>query len=305
MERPGTRPPETLGIALGLVAMTLWSFGDGLWKYALIHTSMPVVFCLTYGTSCLATALYAKLKHQPLRPKQPRNAAIFAVLYALELLSFVYALSHVPLVPLFVIILSAPLFVLVCAHFALHETLSRQQILSVCAGFAGAAVVTLARETAGESHVIAQNLTVPPAIVFALANVVLNGTKIIFMRRHCQDENVFGLGFCFTMLVSIISAVLAWPALPTLPIPVAAALISTGLMSTIGQLAYIRAFQIARAPLVSATQYSQIVWAMLIGGIVFNETMSGAAMTGVALIILSGVLLYGRYLPWFAARPSK
>ncbi len=282
---------ERSGILLGLAAMTLFSLNDGIWKYALLRMPVSAVFFVTFAASALMLVLYARVAGISLKPHRWRDVTVVTILYALEQCLFVYALGHMPMAELFVIILTTPLFVLAGARVLLHEKLSWPQTLSVFSGFAGAAIVVLARV----------NDPVPveasgAASLAALANVAVGGSKILYMRRHCRDENPFCLSLGLALALCIPCAVIAGPALLHLPAFETGSLCFGSILATAGALAYVVAAQRARAPLMSATQYSQIVWAMLIGAVFFHEGLSHAGLAGAALIAVSFLLLYGRLL---------
>lgn len=289
------RTTEGFGIVLALLAMLLFSMVDGIWKHALVTTPIAVLFCVNYAVALLGLAAYARVTRASLRPRRPARMPIYIALYALELGTFAYALNHVPLVELFVIVLTTPLFVLICAHLLLHERLAAAQILSILSGFAGALMVIAARMTLDIPEPAAATGNAV-GLAFAVANVVFGGCKIIFLRKYCQDENVIGLGFWTALAFAGGAAIIAGPTLLHIPSPILALLCCGGILSQLGQIAFLRAAQIARAPLMAATQYSQIVWAMLMGTFIFAEPLTWPALAGTALIIASGILLYGRYL---------
>jgi drug/metabolite transporter (DMT)-like permease len=279
--------------------MLSFSAVDGVWKYCLTVTTIPVVFCLTFTISCIALTAYAGVTKTSLRPESKARVLIYTGFYVLELGTFIYALAHVPLVELFVVILTTPLFVLICAHFFLHEKLALSQILAIFSGFSGTLIVVIARLSIESSHPVETQMLASgiPAIAFAIANVIFGGTKILFLRKFCRDENVFSISVFTCFVFALGAACVAGEALLDTPLVVLGLLSCAGILSAAGQIAYVRATQVSRAPLMSATQYSQIIWAALMGVLIFDEALTLPAVGGAALIIASGILLYGRCIP--------
>ena len=67
-----------------------------------------------------------------------------------------------------------------------------------------------------------------------------------------------------------------------------------GVAAVAGSFAIIAAYRSARAIVVAPMQYSQIIWAAVVGAVLFGETMSLPTIMGTALIILSGIVIVAR-----------
>ena len=280
---------EKYGILYGLAAMLIFSMADGVWKYCQHSTSNAVVFCLTFAANATFIILWAYWKKISIAPENKYHVAIYAALFMAEQGLFTYALRHMPLSDLFVLILTTPLVVLIGARFLISEHLTRLQTLSLLSGFGGALIVILSHT---ENH--AQPSASTLALACALLSTLACSGKILFLRHFCKGENVFGMSVWVSVIFAIVGAGFAGPDLIQTPVPIMEFLIVAGALSTVGTLAYLRAFQLCRAPLVSATQYSQMIWATLIGTFIFAEPLPGATIAGIVLICVSGILLFSR-----------
>jgi drug/metabolite transporter (DMT)-like permease len=285
---------ERTGILLGLLAMTCFSAGDGIWKHCLGHVSMAVVFCINFSVSAIGLIIYARRAKISFHPRSPSYVAIFILFYVLEMLTFGYALGHMPIAELFVIVLTTPLFVLISARLLLQEKLSPSQTASIVAGFAGTIIVVLSRSTtnAVTTHSFSYNI----AIFAALSNVVIGGSKILFMRRYGRDENAFCLSLGVALAFVAGGVFFAGSTLNHVSMNILVWLCLSGTLSTASTIAYVKALQKARASLMSATQYSQIIWATLMGALLFNEPLSVSVIVGIILIMVSGFFLYSKEL---------
>jgi S-adenosylmethionine uptake transporter len=67
-----------------------------------------------------------------------------------------------------------------------------------------------------------------------------------------------------------------------------------GLELFVGGLLIIAAYRNAPAIIVAPMQYSQIIWAALLGWLVFDETMTPMMIVGIAVIIAAGLFILGR-----------
>jgi drug/metabolite transporter (DMT)-like permease len=67
-----------------------------------------------------------------------------------------------------------------------------------------------------------------------------------------------------------------------------------GLLATVGHFILIRAFEFAPATLLAPFVYTQLLWTMLAGFLVFGDFPDGWALVGMAIIVGSGLYLAGR-----------
>nr|MBX2839629.1 DMT family transporter [Gammaproteobacteria bacterium] len=67
-----------------------------------------------------------------------------------------------------------------------------------------------------------------------------------------------------------------------------------GILSVAGQMLMINAYRSTEAQFIAPMQYSQMLWALLYGAFVFNETIDKYVLMGAAIIVLSGLLFIWR-----------
>ena len=71
-------------------------------------------------------------------------------------------------------------------------------------------------------------------------------------------------------------------------------LMVTGVLAAAGNILLLRATRFAPANQLAPTHYSQIVWAVFIGALVFNENPDAISIVGLAIIAGSGLLTVAR-----------
>ena len=69
-----------------------------------------------------------------------------------------------------------------------------------------------------------------------------------------------------------------------------------GVLSVIGQSLMIQAYRASEAQFVAPMQYSQMLWALIYGSIIFHETVDRTVLLGSAVIVCSGLLFIWREL---------
>jgi drug/metabolite transporter (DMT)-like permease len=67
-----------------------------------------------------------------------------------------------------------------------------------------------------------------------------------------------------------------------------------GVLASVGHYLLIRAYDYASATLLAPYTYSGLIWAMLLGLAVFGNFPDGWSLTGMAVIVLSGLFLASR-----------
>ena len=71
-------------------------------------------------------------------------------------------------------------------------------------------------------------------------------------------------------------------------------LMVTGVLAAIGNICLLRATRFAPANQLAPMHYSQIVWAVIIGALIFNENPDTISVLGLAIIAGSGLLTVAR-----------
>ena len=76
-----------------------------------------------------------------------------------------------------------------------------------------------------------------------------------------------------------------------------------GLISVVAQRLIITAYRASEAQFIAPMQYSQMLWAVIFGALVFQEPISSQTLSGSAIIILSGIMFIWRELQASARKP--
>jgi drug/metabolite transporter (DMT)-like permease len=220
----------------------------------------------------------------PLLAMQMRRAAVGFT----ALLLFFYAIAHLPLASAITLNYTSPMFLALLSPWLLkaERPLSRQQRwrlnLCVIGGFAG--VCLLLQPAFNSNQLLAGGVG------------LLSGIGAAFAYVHVKQLGVEGepdwrTVFYFTLVCTIASGgwmlidhmtVLRWQDLPLL--------CGLGLSATFSQLALTRAYRTGNTLTVASLAYSTVVFATLIGVIIWGETLSTHEIAGMLLIVAFGIL---------------
>jgi drug/metabolite transporter (DMT)-like permease len=179
---------------------------------------------------------------------------------------------------------TAPFFIALLAGPLLGEWIHWRRWIAIIIGFCG--VLLIARPGFGGIH-LAAIFSILSMICYALYNV---------STRFLAGFDSTGTTAFYTALVGFVAASLPLPAVwipPTEPL-VIAGMIAVGAFGWIGHLFLILAHRYAPAPVLAPYTYTQIVWYVAGGFLVFGDLPNGYTLMGAAVVIASGLYLLYR-----------
>jgi len=271
-------------IALFLMAMLLFATLDTTAKHLAQTFPVPMLVWARYTFHFLLMLLVLgwSMRGRLIATRHPVEQVLRALLLVATTGFGVAALRIMPLAESTAIFFVAPLIVTVLAVPLLGESVGGRRYVAVLAGFAG--VLLIARPGG----------TLPAAGVAAalVAAVAYSGYQIL-TRRIARHENAVTMVF-YTALVGTAVMTLALPWYWSGPMPdwrQALLICSLGIYGGTGHFLLTRAFRLAPASTLSPFQYVQLVWATLLGWLVFGQLPDGVSFVGMAVIVASGIAL--------------
>lgn len=216
-----------------------------------------------------------------MRVTRPGLLAIRALCGLTASLLGLYAFTALPLAEAYALIFLIPFFVTVLSKLILKETIAWQRWATVAVGLVGVLLVV----RPGFKELAWGHLA---AIGVALASSI----TIIILRTIAPTEKPVALIGWVCVVVTVFNGIamlpgFQWPSTYDIGL-----IIMAGIFSGIGSVCLITAMRLAPASRIGATQYSQIIWAVLLGWIFFHERPDDLAMAGVGFVVLSGVLAF-------------
>lgn len=191
----------------------------------------------------------------------------------------VIAFTTIPMAEVYALIFLAPLFVTILSLVFLKEQVGPWRWFAVVAGFAGVLLVMRPGMRTLEIGHFA-----------ALAVAFLAAITVILMRSLRGENRTTMLGFLilYGLVFNAIAISLTHLTLPTLK--QAGFLLAAGMCSAAGHISLLRATRFAVANQIAPTHYSQIMWAVVIGALLFNEHPDSWSIAGLAVIAGAGLL---------------
>lgn len=256
-----TVPDNAKGAGYMLASATTISGMNGTVQFlsSTVHVFEVAFFRQLFGVIFLA-AVFLRGGLAPLITRRFGMHLLRAVLNVIALLAYFYGLSLEPLAKVVALGLTAPLFATVCAVIFLGERLTVHRSIALLLGLAGALIVL-------RPGMQAVSLG---AMMVLLSNTVW-AVALIVIKSLARTESAATISLYAAILmapVALVFALFVWQ----WPTPVQLVwLVAIGVFGSIAQLCLSQAFRLADATLVLPIDFTKIVWASLIGYLVFNQ----------------------------------
>lgn len=196
---------------------------------------------------------------------------------------FITGLSFLPLAEAIAITFAGPLFVTALATPMLGEVVGWRRWTAVLVGFIGVLIIT--RPTGA---------AIQWAALLPLTASLTGALRDLITRKISTSESSLAL-----LVTSTVGVVLA--GLATAPFgwrPIAgfdlALMAASGIVIGCAHFLLIECFRLAEAALVAPFKYSNLLWAILFGFVVWGDLPDGWTLAGAAIVVASGLYILRR-----------
>jgi drug/metabolite transporter (DMT)-like permease len=278
--------PALRGVALMIAAVGVFSLLDATGKYLTQWYAVPGIVWARYAVNLglLVGWFIARGSLRRMRTAHLGIQALRGLMLGSATLLYLTALSQMPMADAAAIGFVMPLVAAVLAVPMLNERLDGPRLIAVLAGLGGTLVIVR-----------------PGSSVFTLYALLPLGMAVCNALYQILTRKLAGIEHPMTSLFwgALVGTLLFTPFLPTqwvMPEGVLHFLLFglMGLFGLVGHLLLIRAYDYANAALLVPMHYSQLVWVMLLGYVVFGDFPDGWSLGGMTIIVVSGLYLVNR-----------
>ncbi|NBZ89302.1 DMT family transporter [Stagnihabitans tardus] len=278
---------NTRGILLMCGSMLGFTVNDGLMKAATEH--MPL-FQAIFLRGLIATfGIYVLARAQGVRQFLPQGRDRFWVLARTfgEIVStatFLIALTQMPIANLSAILQSLPLAVTLAAAVFLREPIGWQRLAAILVGFVGVLIII---RPGAEDFSFWSVLG-----LISVAGVVLRDIATRkFSREMPSTVGAVWAAVAVMVMGGLVTAWQGWQPLalrPTLEVGAA------GIFIIAGYLFAVRVMRVGELAVVAPFRYTSLLWAILIGWLVFGDLPDVQTSLGSGIVVASGVYIFMR-----------
>jgi drug/metabolite transporter (DMT)-like permease len=290
--KPATRQddvPRGILYMIGATAMFALSSAAAKWLVA-IYPVGEVMFLRSFSAMVVCAVFILPVTgFSVFATRRPRDHIARGLSQSISQTCTVIAFWLMPLAGAIAINFSAPLFSALIAILFLREHAGKARWTALLAGFFGVLIVT---------NPGADSLTV--GALFALANAIMYGSVTVAVRGMTKTESANTLLMWQMVTIAIFHSFLLlfglrWPTSAD-----AGMLVFSGIAWAIGQHLWTRALLFAPTTAVSPFYYLLLVWAMLIGYLVWGDMPTVGLLIGSTIVVASGL-----FLLWHEARQRQ
>jgi|TARA_B100000767_G_scaffold93002_1_gene89395 drug/metabolite transporter (DMT)-like permease len=177
-----------------------------------------------------------------------------------------------------VLTFTTSLFVVALAPFVFDERIGLLRGLSTVLGFVG---VVISSEISG--------VRLELGVIYGLGSAFAASLLIFQNRALARFEHTATIMFWIGLVASIVTFPMAVTGLSDIEFPDTLLLITAGAFATFGMLLTVEAYRFGEVSALASFPYLRILFAMIIGYIVFAEMTSWREITGATIVVICGV----------------
>ncbi|WP_196257643.1 DMT family transporter [Pelagibacterium limicola] len=271
----------SVGVLLGFIAYGSYAFGDALIKsFGDSMSVFEIAFFVTLFS--FVPALVVKPRgerwRESWRLRHPVLTQLRGILGICSMILVTIAFTTIPLAETYALVFLTPILVTILSVFILRESMTPMRWALLAIGFAG--VMLVVRPGFRELEI---------GHFAAIGAAVAASFGAIILKRISANErrvSLLGVLLVYAMVFNGIAM------LPTFQMPTLhqfGIFLLIGIFGGTGQLVMIAATRRAAANQIAPTQYSQIFWAILLGGIFYQEYPDTIAIIGLIIVVVAGI----------------
>ena len=272
-------------LAVGLMcgAMVCFTGLDTCAKW--LGFSLPatqIVWARYVGAALIALAASRPLSRaSALRSRRPWLQTLRSTLLLGSTTANVLALRQLQLSETATISFLTPIFVALFAGPLLGERVGAERMIAIAVGFLGVAIATRPGTAAFQ-----------PIVLVAIAGVLCN-TGYVLATRRLAAEDAPQTTLAWTQLAGIVflTPLLPWVWRHPETAEVWIVMAVMGVFGAAGHALLIIAHRFAPAPALTPFSYTQLIWMIASGVLVFGDWPSAATLIGASLVVLCGAYL--------------
>lgn len=284
-----------LGITLRVAAMACMALLSALVKWC-GDRGVPVFEIIFFRNAFafvpLGLYIWRTTGFEVLKTRRPLGHLLRSAVGLTGMVCGFSAVQHLPLTEATALQFASPLFMTALSAMLLAEKVGPHRWAAVIVGFVG--VMIMARPIPGHMNVV--------GVTFGILSALGAAGAMVAIRQIADTERGPTIVFYFTLggtAVGLVGSLVGgWtvPDAQTLGL-----LVLAGLIGGVGQLFLTEALRAAPIGVVAPFDYTQLVWAALLGLVIWGELPHPATVVGAVVVAASGVYILHRELRRFRA----
>lgn len=272
------------GIGLMSLGVFLFSFNDAVGKWLVATYSVNQLMLIRSGTTMILFIPLIWRAGRAAFAEAPRRAlqVLRVVLSTAEVVMFFWAVRYLPLADAITFYLAGPIYVTAFSALLLKEKVGWRRWCAVLVGFAG---VVVALRPSAATLTLPALIALTGSVFFALLMVV---TRLL---RDTSDVVLMSGQFFGSFAFGAATAPFVWITPSAFDFFFLSAF---GAVSIAALFCVNRSLKLAPASVVVPYQYTMLIWAIVLGYLVFGDVPDAPMLVGSAIIVVSGLYIFWR-----------
>ncbi|WP_299619551.1 DMT family transporter [uncultured Tateyamaria sp.] len=292
MLRPSTQNRPGTAIALKLLAVFLFMVMAAMIKAATqnVPAGQAVFFRSLFAMPIIVLWIWQRGEIREALVPNNLMGHVWRGIFGTTAMALTFGgLGLLPLPEVTAIGYATPMFTVILAAVMLGERVRLFRISAVGLGLVGVMIVMWPRlsvDTLGTATTIGALMVLGASILRALVQ--------IHIRTLVQTEHTAAIVFYFSMtatLLSLLSLPFGWVIPDGRDLIL---LVGAGLIGGVAQILVTSSYRFGGASMLAPFDYASLIFAALIGYVIFAEVPTSATVIGAALVVLGGVLIIWR-----------
>jgi len=195
-------------------------------------------------------------------------------------LLFIGAAQATSLMNANVLLNTTPIFIPLLAMAFLHNRINRQLWLAIALGFAGMVIIVKPSAT----------IFTDPGNILGLMAGFVTAIEFLAVKKLDESDSPLTQMFYFLLIGTVICSFLVAGKFQAISMSHMLIMLATGICLVLFQFLLIKAYMYAKPHEIGAFQYSSVVFAAILGWVVFKESLDGATIAGTTLVCIGGYL---------------
>jgi len=270
----------SLGALLTMLAMFCFASMDAISKSLVVEYSVGQLMWVRYALLCVFAWLLVRKRgvRAALHSKRPGLQIFRSLVAVVEGAMFVLAFRYLPLADTHAVAATSPLIVIALGVLFMGERAGPARWLAVAVGFAGVMLI-----------VRPGFRTLDWPLLLPLAGALLwAGYQLL--TRLCARWDSPDTSLLWSAVVAFVATSFVGPLEWKWPTPMAwAMMVAIAMVGAVAHYALIKALDYAEAGAVQPYSYTLLVWAAVMGWLVFGDVPDEWTILGAAVVVASGL----------------
>ncbi len=274
------------GIAAMVVAAFLLTLNDVITKLLTEQYQVWQVLAVRQMCSLFVIVSYIHLKPgwSAIRVTNRAGVALRSVFFVLTTGFIVVSFSLLPLALVTAIAFSSPIFVVAFSHWFTIEKVGPRRWSAVLIGFIGVLVIV---RPGGSGFELVLILPVLAALAAGIRDIVTRALA----RTESSIAILFWSNLAVVAVAVAVTSVQGWQAMTGTAV---ALLLLNGVLNAGAHFLLIEALRLGEASLVSPFRYSGLIWATILGLVIWGDFPDSWTLAGAVLLVVGGIYIIER-----------